>query len=56
MAAYRPRHDDVIVATPYKSGTTSMQAIVLHLIFQDLEVRDVDGLSPWIDVRPATAR
>ena len=28
-----------------------MQAIVLHLIFQDLAARDIDKFSPWIDVR-----
>ncbi len=41
----------MIVATPYKSGTTWMQAIVLHLIFQDLQARDIDTFAPWVDVR-----
>jgi aryl sulfotransferase len=48
---YRPRAGDIVVATPIKSGTTWMQAIVLHLVFQDLETRDVDKFSPWLDVR-----
>lgn len=30
---YRPRNDDVIVATPYKSGTTWTLEIVRQLIF-----------------------
>ncbi|MGR3342567.1 MAG: sulfotransferase domain-containing protein [Paracoccaceae bacterium] len=43
------RANDIIIATPYKSGTTWMQAIVLHLIFQDLVPRQVDEVSRWVD-------
>jgi aryl sulfotransferase len=48
---FTPRADDIVIATPYKSGTTWMQAIVLHLIFQDLQIRPVHKLSPWLDRR-----
>jgi aryl sulfotransferase len=48
---FTPRPDDIIVATPYKSGTTWMQTIVLHLIFQDLQIHPVNKLSPWLDRR-----
>ena len=43
------RDDDIIVATPYKCGTTWTQAIVLHLIFQDLKPRIIDEISYWVD-------
>ena len=43
------RPGDVVVATAYKAGTTWTQNIVLHLIFQDLEVRHIGGVSPWLD-------
>jgi len=45
------RADDIIIATPYKCGTTWMQNIVLHLIFQDLGLRVIGDYSPWIDMR-----
>lgn len=49
--AYAPRHDDIVIATPYKSGTTWMQLIVMHLIFGDLQVRPIWELSPWLERR-----
>ena len=48
---FKPRDNDIVVATPYKSGTTWMQTIVFHLIFQDLQVRPIHELSPWLDRR-----
>ncbi|HEX6269321.1 MAG TPA: sulfotransferase domain-containing protein [Anaerolineales bacterium] len=48
---YTPRDNDIIIATSVKSGTTWMQAIVSHLIFQDLQTRSLIELSPWVDTR-----
>lgn len=52
---YEPRVDDIIIATPYKSGTTWMQNIVSHLVFlgQGLTLR-LSQFSPWVEnrVRP----
>ena len=45
------RAGDVVIATPYKSGTTWTQNTVLHLIFQDLKRRIINDFSPWVDMR-----
>lgn len=46
---FSPRDDDIVIATPYKSGTTWMQNIIMNLIFQDLEIRKAGEYSPWLD-------
>ena len=52
--SYSPRPDDIVIATPLKSGTTWTQIIVMHLIFQDLELRPIWELSPWFENRWAS--
>lgn len=52
--SFKPRIDDVIIATSMKGGTTWMQTIVANLIFQGQEMPEtVWRLSPWLDNRPA---
>lgn len=50
---YAPRDSDIIVASPYKSGTTWMQMIVRRLLFGDQEqgLAPLGQLSPWMDRR-----
>ena len=50
-SAYRPRPDDIVIATSAKCGTTWMQQIVSLLIFQSAEPRMLQGVTPWIDHR-----
>jgi aryl sulfotransferase len=48
---FTPRDDDIVISTPYKSGTTWTQEIVLHLIFPGGEVPYRSDVSPWLDSR-----
>lgn len=48
---FTPRDDDIIISTPYKSGTTWMQEIVLHLVFLGEEIPYRSEVSPWLDNR-----
>lgn len=53
---YRPRPDDIVIATAYKSGTTWVQEIVRQLLFCGKEVPQVNDvaleeISLWLDAR-----
>ena len=47
----KPRPDDLVIATAYKSGTTWMQQIIAQLIFDGAPPAAVGDLSPWVDLR-----
>ena len=47
---FKPRRDDIVIATSYKAGTTWMQGICSALVFQASEPPvPQDELSPWLD-------
>jgi aryl sulfotransferase len=48
--AFRPRPDDIVVATYPKSGTTWMQRILSLLIFRSDQPVALDRLFPWLEV------
>jgi len=49
---FETRTDDIVVTTAYKSGTTWMQTIIAHLIFEDGEFPGpVMQMFPWVDMR-----
>lgn len=48
--AFRPRPDDIVVATYPKSGTTWMQRILSLLIFRSDEPVALDRTFPWLEV------
>lgn len=45
---FEPRDDDIVIATPYKCGTTWTQAIVGNLVLGHSDKVP----SPWLDFRP----
>ena len=49
---FETRPGDILITTAYKSGTTWMQTIVAHLLFQGAEIPGaIMDISPWIDMR-----
>lgn len=50
-SVFRPRADDIVIATAPKCGTTWMQQIVASLVFQDATPRAMTAVSPWVDAR-----
>ena len=50
-SGYRPRADDIVIATYPKCGTTWMQRIVGMLVLGSPDPFPIHDLSPWIDAR-----
>lgn len=55
-AQFKPREGDIIICTPYKSGTTWTQMLCALLIFQTPKLpRRLADISPWLDMQMAPA-
>jgi aryl sulfotransferase len=49
---FESRPDDIVIATSYKAGTTWMQSIIAHLVFETEDLpAPLTELSPWLDMR-----
>jgi len=49
---FRPREDDIVIASAYKAGTTWVQAIVGHLLYPDGNFPGpLSELSPWLEAQ-----
>lgn len=48
---FRPRDDDIVISTSYKSGTTWTQGILRQLVFLNQKMPLLDDVSPWLDRR-----
>ena len=48
---FKPRKGDIVIATSYKTGTTWMQMICIHLVHHGGEIPLRSEVSPWLDMR-----